>query len=487
MNSHLPLSIPVSRETRLSPVAATVRILAALTLTAFQLSTAAELHLGSGAMAGEITDRSALIHVRLTTSTGQNAEGLIPGSAGDVRLFHDTTGTFAHPTITPWQSARASEDHAVKFALTGLQSAQRHYYRFEIRADAQSPAKMSETFSFLTAPRPGDRAAVMFHLTTCQDLLAERTYLPMIEQKPDFCVSDGDTVYYDGQCLARDIPQAWQAYQKMFGLPAMKDYYRNVGGYFMKDDHDFRFNDSDPYMKGVWARKDRLKPGARVIAERGEQRLDGAWLTAEEGARVFQQVFPIGPKPYRTFRWGRGVQLWLLENREFRSPNDMEDGPNKSIWGAEQKKWLKDTLVASDADFRIIISPNPIIGPDRMMKGDNHANLNGFWFEGQAFLDWLRDNKLSNVVLMCGDRHWQYHSIDRRRDREINEFSCGPTSDDHTQPVPPAIDGVDRPYAASRGGFMKITYATERTLAFEHFSMDGAPLYRHVLSVKTGN
>ena len=32
----------------------------------------------------------------------------------------------------------------------------------------------------------------------------------------------------------------------MFGLPPMKDYYKHVGGYFLKDDHDYRFNDSDP-------------------------------------------------------------------------------------------------------------------------------------------------------------------------------------------------------------------------------------------------
>ena len=210
-------------------------------------------------------------------------------------------------------------------------------------------------------------------------------------------------------------------------------------------------------------------------------------MTAEEGAKVFQQVFPIGSTPYRTFQWGRGIQIWLLENREFRSPNDAPDGPEKSIWGAIQKKWLQETLLASDADYRIIISPNPIIGPDRIMKGDNHANLNGFWFEGQAFLDWLTEKKLNNVVLMCGDRHWQYHSIDRRRGREIHEFGCGPTSDDHIQDVPPPYEGVDRTYGASRGGFMRISYRDDRSLTFEHFSMDGAPLHKQVFSSPARN
>jgi alkaline phosphatase D len=206
------------------------------------------------------------------------------------------------------------------------------------------------------------------------------------------------------------------------------------------------------------------------------------WLSAEEGARVFRQVFPMSEKPYRTFRWGRGIQLWLLENREFRSPNDAPDGPEKTIWGKEQKAWLKETLLTSDADYRIIISPNPIIGPDRILKGDNQANLNGFWYEGQAFLDWLTEKKLNNVILMNGDRHWQYHSIDKREGRNVPEFSCGPTHDDHVQPVPPPYEGVGRPYSASRGGFLTMTYSPDRTLTCQFFSQGGEGLYKYTFA-----
>ncbi len=263
----------------------------------------------------------------------------------------------------------------------------------------------------------------------------------------------------------------------MFGLPPMKEFYRHVGGYFMKDDHDYRFNDSDPYMKGLWVTRQNAAPGARLTEQRGNRFLDVAWLSHEEGIKVFKQVFPMREKTYRTFRWGKGLQLWLLENRDFRSPNDMPDGPEKSIWGATQKAWLKETLLASDADYRIIISPNPIIGPDRLMKGDNQANLNGFWHEGQAFLDWIEENHLENVILMCGDRHWQYHSIDHRNGRAIPEFSCGPTCDEHVQAVPPPIEGVARPYAASRGGFLSVAYRPDRTLNMTFYSEDGRPVY----------
>ncbi len=452
--------------------------LLALPLAA-QSTQVAELYLGSGAKAGEITDRTAIIHVRLTATPGQDADGLIPGREGQTRLRYGIEESLREFKSTGWMTARAEEDHSIQFKLDALTPASRHYYRVEMRSGESAPAILSDGFSFVTAPAPNDRAPVMFHLTTCQDTRGESTYRSMAAQRPDFCVSAGDTVYYDGEGLSRNIPQAWQAYQKMFGLPAMKEYYQQVGGYFMKDDHDYRFNDSDPYMEGRWVNEKKADPEARYTKTRGNEKLDVAWLTHEEGIRVFKQVFPMGEKTYRTVRWGKGLQVWMLEHRDYRSPNNMPDGPEKSMWGKEQKAWLMKTLLDSDADYRIIIAPNPIIGPDRLMKGDNHANLNGFWHEAQEFLDWLKVEKLDNVFLMCGDRHWQYHSTDRRNGRSTNEFSCGPTCDEHVQAVPPIYEGVERPYSASRGGFLSVRYAPkDRSLAIQFNSMKGESLYQ---------
>ena len=444
-------------------------------------ATAADLYIGGGAKAGEITDRTAIVLARLTSTQGQNAEGLIPGHSGQARLRYGTNESLKDAKSTRWETALAEADHSIQFHLADLKPAQRHYFQVELRENESSASTNSQTHSFVTAPVADLRTPVKFHLTTCQDIHGESTYRPMALQHPDFCISAGDTVYYDGQGLARDVPHAWQAYQKMFGLPAMKDYYQHVGGYFMKDDHDYRFNDSDPYMKGKWVGSKNVDPGARFTETKGNQKLDVAWLTHEEGIRVFKQVFPMGEKTHRTVRWGKGVQIWMVENRDFRSPNNMPDGPEKSIWGKEQKAWLMETLLSSDADYKILVSPNPIIGPDRLMKGDNHANLNGFWHEAQEFLDWVKEKKLKNLFTMCGDRHWQYHSIDLRNDRGVHEFSCGPTSDDHTQVVPPLYEGLERPYSASRGGFVGVNYKPEdRSLAVEFYSMTGKPLYQKI-------
>ncbi|WP_231953902.1 alkaline phosphatase D family protein [Pirellulimonas nuda] len=419
----------------------------------------------------------------MTATVDQLADGTIPGREGEARLRYAAEADLADAKLTAWKKALPGNNWSLKFQLNGLAPATRQFYRVEMRENAGAPVTRSDVHSFMTAPPSSERAPVHFQVTTCQDVRGASTYSAMAEQQPDFCISAGDTVYYDGSALARTVPTAWQAYEKMFGLPEMKAYHRDVGTYFMKDDHDYRFNDADPYMKGRWVSPMKAGAGAVLTQTRGNKRLDVAWLSHEQGIEVFKQVFPLGDRTDRTVKWGKGIQVWMLEGRDFRSPNSQTDGPDKSIWGAEQTAWLKQTLLASDADHRVVISPTPIIGPDRAMKGDNHANLNGFWYEAQAFLDWVKDNGLDNIIIICGDRHWQYFSVDERNGRNIPEFCCGPTSDDHTQQVPPPYKGVRRPYGARRGGFLGVRFdPADRSLACQFYSMTGEPLFKKVFT-----
>ena len=108
----------------------------------------------------------------------------------------------------------------------------------------------------------------------------------------------------------------------------------------------------------------------------------------------------------------------------YRSNNKDKDGPNKSIWGKEQKEWLKNTLLASNATFKVLVSPTPMIGPDDAYKIDNHCNTDGFLYERDEFFKWVKDKGLDKkgFYLVCGDRHWQYHSVSKEG---IEEFSCG--------------------------------------------------------------
>ena len=171
------------------------------------------------------------------------------------------------------------------------------------------------------------------------------------------------------------------------------------------------------------------------------------------------EQLPVAPthepdaKTYRPHRISRDLQIWFPENRMYRSPNAMKDGPAKSIWGAEQKAWLKRTILASDASFRVLISPTPIVGPDRSRgKNDNHSNA-AFATEGNHFRSWTRQHKLENFFVCCGDRHWQYLSIDPATG--LREFSCGPASDEHAGGTPGRNRAV-QPFHRVQGGFLSV-------------------------------
>ena len=182
---------------------------------------------------------------------------------------------------------------------------------------------------------------------------------------------------------------------------------------------------------------------------------------------------PLRDVPYRTVRWGRDLQVWLLEGREYCDANDAPDGEGKSILGQRQRAWLAETLGGSNATFKIVISATPVVGPDREQKTDNHANA-AFATEGR----WLRDLLARHgAYVVNGDRHWQYVSRDDATG--LVEFGCGPVSDAHVQ----GWDEGERPehrYLNLVGGFLSVD--VERVdgtpaVTFTHHDVAGVPLH----------
>jgi alkaline phosphatase D len=66
------------------------------------------------------------------------------------------------------------------------------------------------------------------------------------------------------------------------------------------------------------------------------------------------------------------------------------------------------------------------VGPDRDNKHDNHSNKD-FAHEGNELREFIASQQ--NIVVVCGDRHRQYVSVDPQTG--LREYSCGPVSDKH--------------------------------------------------------
>jgi alkaline phosphatase D len=241
-------------------------------------------------------------------------------------------------------------------------------------------------------------------------------------------------------------------------LPTLVNFHRQVPTYFLKDDHDTYVNDSWPGTQFKWTEDFKF----------------------EDGQRIFRQQTGLPSPAYRTFQFGKDLQIWLMEGRDFRSPNDAPDGPEKSIWGADQKAWLTRSLANSNAKFKVLISPTPIVGPDRENKHDNHSN-DVFATEGNEVRKLLA--AYPNLVSVCGDRHWQYHSVDPTTG--LNEFSVGPVCDRHAGGWNPKEFRKEmHRFLRVAGGYLEIELggsSDAKTLTLRHLDTHGAEQHSHVL------
>lgn len=403
-------------------------------------------------------DRSPVVEFP-NGATVDQIEGAAPGMAGIVGLDVKEADGNDYKTVES-QPVDPDRDYTHRFSLNGLKPNTRYDIRvtaYPTSEDASvrkfADALPTITGSFKTAPAADSTARVTFTVTTGtaypdKDLPEGfKMYAAMQKLNPDFFVHTGDILYYDN--LGKTLPLARWHWQRMYSLPTNVEFHKHVPSYFIKDDHDTWQNDCWPTMESKYM---------------GD-------FTFAQGQAVFLEQVPMGEKTYRTYRWGKDLQVWFVEGRDFRTSNDMPDGPDKTIWGKEQKEWFKRTVAESDATFRVLVSPTPIVGPDRSSKNDNHANA-GFKHEGDELRGFMAAQK--NMVVACGDRHWQYVSVDPATG--LREYSCGPASTEHAGGWPKDNKRPEHQYLNVTGGFLAITVTRENgtpILIAHHYSVDG--------------
>ena len=393
-------------------------------------------------MAGEVTATRVFIQTRLTEGTAlidgdafddndALRDGDIPGREGHLRFQLSTDPLFPdneHTATTQPLHALPDDDYIVRYAFTDLQPNTTYYYRAVLgsirdRTDQPDtdPGALHGTFTTLA----GEGLAVPTRMHIVTGLNYDKFYAPngytqddreagypacdaMLALEPDLLVFTGDDVYYDKPPHAQTREDMRAKWHRQFSRPRMIELLTNVATYWEKDDHDFRYNDCD-------LTTDRFPSVALGLT------------TFREQAPIVAQGDDESPT-YRTHRVSQDLQVWLLEGRDDRDPNRDEDGSDKSLWGERQRDWLMRTLLESDATFKLLISPTPMLGPDGANKRDNHTNLDGFQHERDAFLDWAQTHGLweNGLYIVCGDRHWQYHTT---HPSGAQEFSCGAICD----------------------------------------------------------
>ena len=394
---------------------------------------------GQASELAKLKDPSTLEQLQLPDGAGLDEMiGACPGKAGRVRLSYFQEEHRKDVKSLEWITTQAANDFTAQWKLEGLKPGVTYITILEAQNLDGSPTAAIRG-AFKTAPAESESSPVKFCITTCHDFIrrddgpnGHKIYPAMKAIAPDFIVHAGDIEYYDKpDPWALTVPLMRFKWGRIFGLPSNRDFYNHTTSYFIKDDHDTLAND-------CW-------PGQTYGA-----------VTFAEGKRLFnEEQFPSKPQRYQTVLWGKELQLWILEGRDFRSPNTLADGPEKTILGAQQKAWLSKSLQESKATYKLICTPTPIVGPDRDNKKDNHANA-VFEHEGNELRQMF--SKVPGVILCCGDRHWQYASVDERTN--VWEFGCGPGSENHELGWKVGDTRPEHRFLRVQGGFLsgELTY-----------------------------
>jgi alkaline phosphatase D len=256
------------------------------------------------------------------------------------------------------------------------------------------------------------------------------------EQKPDFFIFLGDTIYADFVCvsppnepgssvIATKLADYRAKHHYQRGSAALRRLLEAVPVYVTWDDHEVKNNFAGPFEEQMPA-----------------------------GRQAFREYWPIHAdmsephRLYRTIRYGADLEMFLLDTRQYRSRNADPDGPAKTMLGATQLQWLLERLASSTATWKVILTSVPLSVP----KGGGLAvpgydgwaggtDGTGFERERQIIVDTILGKHLSNVIFLGGDIHWvQANLYDPNQDGtpDFHEFISGPLSARPGRLTPPS-------------------------------------------------
>ncbi|MCX8021044.1 MAG: alkaline phosphatase family protein [Chitinophagaceae bacterium] len=287
----------------------------------------------------------------------------------------------------------------------------------------------------------------------------------MAQDKASFMLWLGDNWY------SREVDYysdwgLWYRASRDRSLPVLQNFWKAMPHYAIWDDHDYGPNDIGKHYI--------LKQTSREIWKK-------YWCNPSYGENE-QGI-------YTMFHWG-DVDFFLTDNRWWRSHDKIKDSvngipnPEKTMLGAQQMDWLKNSLLYSQARFKIIVmgsqALNPVSPYDKWRK---------YAVEFEDFLKFLKEYQIDGVLFLTGDRH---HSEIIKMDREgtypLYDITVSPlTSGTHTfggpeKNNPYRILGIDQ-----LNNYGKITVsgpANDRKLTVEFKGVKGNILGRWTISEK---
>jgi alkaline phosphatase D len=324
----------------------------------FVIKTDPETGLSLGYVSGDVTHDSAIVWFRAQ-----------PDSL--VSLQYGKDPALSQFLESEPVAVKADSDNTAHIKVERIEPATTYYYRALVEGKKPGPIAR-----FATAPRPDDNAIVKF----CFGGDTRESYQPFTimdairANQPNFFVHLGDTIYADRNGTATQLPEFWSKYRDNRDDAASQRLFAETSVYVVWDDHEV----ADNY--------------------------EGFHPLAATGRRAFFDYWPVRRNPqeadrlYRSFRWGKMMELFLLDARQYR------DHAHGTMLGPAQKEWLLGALASSTALFKCIVTSVPFYGGGR-------DRWDGYPRERAEVVQWISDKKIKNVFFIAADLH--YAAVER--------------------------------------------------------------------------
>lgn len=424
---------------------------------------------------------------------------------------------FARVVVERHVTATAASDHTVRVLVTGLEPDTTYYYRFAAGEDVTDLTGRTRT-----APAPDQDTEIRFAFASCQAYEAGfygayRRLVNEDEAAPEderlhFVLHLGDFIYEalgyggarrvppfpdgrriggDGAPYAVTLADYRHLYKTYLADPDLRLARARFPFVCVWDDHEF----SDDAWQGASTYRDGAEPAQdrKAAANQAWTEFIPALLTEHPGSAgipseahdfrpvdvrpaPFQGIGPDGldREPnnraavgsltiYRSFRWGRHLELVLSDLRSYRTPHPVPPELNRQLAGTDryltplravevfdagraypggapatvrvgdaeipnlrrdaepgtllgprQKTWWKATMAATDATWRVWGHSVPSM-PMRLDLGevDPRAETvvfttdtwDGYLTERAELMAFLAEHGIANVVSLAGDNH----------------------------------------------------------------------------------
>lgn len=211
-----------------------------------------------------------------------------------------------------------------------------HYALVAVESDQTAVAR-SAIGRFRTAPADDALVPVVFGGSSCSKQIYKP--FPMLKHAAQadlsFFITAGDTTYADGANTVDEYRVKWDEALTDEGYVDMMAVTPMIGTW---DDHEVE-NNWDPEK----VNQSKLAAATSVYFEQLPARTPNGEQTI-----------------WRSIRWGKTVEIFVLDCRSERKPSTILNGKPQQYISPAQMTWLKESLSASDAVFKLIVNSVPI-------------------------------------------------------------------------------------------------------------------------------